>query len=156
MDRLSSLRRLLAYDDWANREALAALCRAATPPPRAVALLAHVLAARRLWLGRLRQDRTPVPVWPEPDLDRCEALLGEVETGWRDYLAGLTETALDQPVAYVNTKGEPWTSTAADILTHVVLHSAYHRGQVATELGAHGLTPAVTDYIHGVRQGLVE
>jgi len=42
-----------------------------------------------------------------------------------------------------------------DILTHVLLHSAYHRGQIAVDLRAAGLTPAYTDYIHAVRQGKI-
>jgi uncharacterized damage-inducible protein DinB len=42
------------------------------------------------------------------------------------------------------------------VLTHVVMHSAYHRGQIATHMRASGQTPAYTDFIHGVRQGLIK
>jgi uncharacterized damage-inducible protein DinB len=42
------------------------------------------------------------------------------------------------------------------MLVHTVLHSAYHRGQVAAEVRAAGGEPAYTDFIHAVRQGLVE
>ena len=56
----------------------------------------------------------------------------------------------------VNSKGEPWTSSVEDILTHVVLHAAHHRGQVASGLRAAGHEPAYTDYIHAVRRGLVK
>lgn len=40
-------------------------------------------------------------------------------------------------------------------LTHVAMHSAYHRGQIAGELREPGNTPPYTDFIHPVRQGLV-
>ena len=43
-----------------------------------------------------------------------------------------------------------------DILTHVVLHSAYHRGQIASQMRAGGAPPAYTDFIHAARQGLIE
>jgi uncharacterized damage-inducible protein DinB len=43
-----------------------------------------------------------------------------------------------------------------EILTHLVIHSAYHRGQIASDLRAAGQEPAYTDYIHAVRQGLLE
>jgi uncharacterized damage-inducible protein DinB len=43
-----------------------------------------------------------------------------------------------------------------EILTHVVIHSAYHRGQIASDVRAAGGVPAYTDYIHAVRQGLIE
>ena len=59
-------------------------------------------------------------------------------------------------MAYVNSKGEQWSTTVEDILLHVVLHSSYHRGQVAYILRAGGFTPPYTDYVHCIRNGLVE
>jgi uncharacterized damage-inducible protein DinB len=55
----------------------------------------------------------------------------------------------------VNSKGEPYTSSVEDILTHVVFHGAYHRGQIAAKMRESGLEPAYTDYIHAIRQGFV-
>ena len=49
-----------------------------------------------------------------------------------------------------------YDSLVRDILTHVFMHSAYHRGQIAVDMRQNGVTPAYTDFIHGVRQGLVE
>ena len=66
------------------------------------------------------------------------------------------EAGLSHPVSYRNSKGENWTNRKDDILLHVIMHSAYHRGQIATDMRAAGFTPASTDFIHGVRQGLVE
>lgn len=39
------------------------------------------------------------------------------------------------------------------VLTHVLLHSAYHRGQVALGMRSAGLQPAYADFIYDVRQG---
>ncbi len=39
------------------------------------------------------------------------------------------------------------------MLTHTVIHSAYHRGQIETLLRQAGSAP-YTDYIHYVRRGL--
>jgi len=72
------------------------------------------------------------------------------------YLQELTADGLEETVSYVNSKGEPWTSSVEDILTHLVLHSSYHRGQIAADTRASGHAPASTDYIHARRQGLVE
>jgi uncharacterized damage-inducible protein DinB len=38
-----------------------------------------------------------------------------------------------------------------DIATHVVFHSHYHRGQIASLVRAAGHTPAYTDFIHAIR-----
>ena len=75
---------------------------------------------------------------------------------WRDYLSDDSPDPLDRSASYKNSKGEPWTSSVRDILTHVFMHSAYHRGQIATDMRQAGHVPAYTDFIHGVRQGLVE
>ena len=59
-------------------------------------------------------------------------------------------------VGYRNSLGEYWTSTVGDILTHVAMHGAYHRAQIAAALRESGCTPAYTDFIHAARQGLIE
>jgi uncharacterized damage-inducible protein DinB len=152
---LDELRRLFDYDEWANREVLAALRRSGDPSARALRWLSHILAAQRLWHARLT-DQTPPVVWPEWTLAECETEIEAVAFEWASYLETLTPERLDAPVPYRNTKGEPWTNTVRDILTHVVMHSAYHRGQIAADLRASGHEPAVTDFIHAVRQGHLE
>jgi uncharacterized damage-inducible protein DinB len=77
----------------------------------------------------------------------------ELNRLWHDYLNTVED--LLQGVSYKNSKGEPWTSTILDVLTHVVMHSAYHRGQIASHMREIGQAPAYTDYIHAVRQGYV-
>jgi uncharacterized damage-inducible protein DinB len=157
MDRLASLRRLFVYDAWANREALAAIEKAGeAAPPRALAWLAHIAAAERLWIYRLRREGAPVVVWPDLPLARCAEEVEECARLAEDYLDALTPVDLDAPVAYVNSQGEAWTSRTEDILQHMVMHSVYHRGQIAAALRAAGATPATTDFIHAARQGLLE
>lgn len=153
MEAITHLRRLFAYDDWANREALQSI-RAPTPP-RARKVMAHVLAAERLWWNRLNGEAQAFPVWPEWTLAECGAQIADLPPRWREYLDRLTPAGPSTPVGYVNTKGESWTSRAEDILLHVVLHSTYHRGQIATDLRAAGREPATTDFVHALRQGLV-
>jgi len=154
MDLLSHFQRQFAHDGWANEEAIACL-RAGTPPERALNRMSHLVAAEWLWLGRLKQWKQAFPVWPEWTLDQCEAQAGKLPPLWNDLIRGMRPAGLDLSAAYTNSKGEEWTNTVGDILTHVLLHSSYHRGQIATELRAAGLTPATTDYVHAVRQGFV-
>ncbi|HEV2021037.1 MAG TPA: DinB family protein [Terriglobales bacterium] len=156
MDFIEHLRRLFAYDDWANRETLRLLRAAEPPPARSQKLLAHILAAELLWRGRLVEDDEPVVVWPELSLEGCEARLGQLSGLWQSYLGALDGRQLSHRVAYVNSKGEPWESAVEDVLLHVVMHSAYHRGQIASDMRNAGHTPAYTDFIHCVRQGLVK
>ncbi|HXM36872.1 MAG TPA: DinB family protein [Pyrinomonadaceae bacterium] len=156
MELLDHLRRQFAYDDWANREVLRGLPACGITTGRPVQLMAHILSAERLWLERLQRQPQSLPVWPEFSLDECQAQAAELDRLWRLYLRQTSPSLLSEEIAYQNSKGEAWTSTVEDILTHVVMHSAYHRGQIASDMRAHGHTPAYTDFIHAVRQGLVE
>lgn len=157
MELLEHLRRQFAYDDWANKEVLAAIRdEAAELPSRPLHLLAHILSAERLWLERLRQQPQTMPVWPPGTLDECEIQLAELSELWKRYFDRTTAPALEDTIAYKNSKGEAWSSTVLDVLTHIIMHSAYHRGQIASLMRAAGGTPAYTDFIHAVRQGLVK
>ncbi len=155
-EMLAHLRRLFAYDDWANREALASLTAATAPTPRSRGLLGHVIGAEWLWMARLRDDSRSAVVWPELDLQACESQISALSGEWRAYLERLRPDDLDRPIAYTNSQGERWTNRVEDILLHVVLHSAYHRGQIAADVRASGATPAYTDFIHAVRRRFIE
>jgi uncharacterized damage-inducible protein DinB len=148
------LRRQFAYDAWANREVLAVLRKNGGEDARSVQLLSHILAAESLWMERLEGKDQSVKVWPEADLALCEAQIEDLGRLWPEYLRGLTD--FSRTISYKNSKGEPWTSTIVDVLTHVAMHSTYHRGQIASHMRESGQTPAYTDFIHGIRQGLVK
>ena len=153
MNMLDYLRRLFAYDDWANREVLSSLRSASNPPPRSLKLMAHILSAEGLWLARLNQQKPALPVWPELALAQSEAEADAVGASWRSYLEQCREADLSHQIRYVNSKGE---SQVDDVLLHVITHSAYHRGQIASGMRAAGLTPAYTDFIHAIRQEIVK
>ncbi len=156
--------RMFAYDDWANRECLAAMRAARSVSAETVGRMAHILSAQKLWLERILKQRQSLPVWPVSTIEDCLRLADEMSSAWRNYLAEFTtqlesqppSRSLNEPVEYRNSKGEPWSSRVEDILTHVLFHSAYHRGQIALQMRASGAEPAYTDFIHAVRQGLVE
>jgi uncharacterized damage-inducible protein DinB len=148
------LRRQFAYDAWANREVLSAI-RGGGETQGVMRLMAHILSAEGLWLERLRGEAQSLPVWPEFDLEQCEARAKALEGLWMEYLKGMSATGLTEKISYKNSKGEAWSSTVQDVLTHVVMHSAYHRGQIASLMRAGGQTPAYTDFIHAVRSGCV-
>jgi uncharacterized damage-inducible protein DinB len=147
---------MFAYDDWANREVLASLRSAEAPPQQTVRLMAHIIAVEWLWLGRLKQERKPVVVWPELTLAECAQQQRLLPPAWAEYFGALFPGRLAASIAYVNSKGEHWSNTVEDILMHTVMHSAYHRGQIASATRAAGFTPAYTDFIEGVRRKLVE
>lgn len=155
MERITYYRRLFAYDAWANQEVLVALERADPLPPLALKRMAHILGSQSTWLRRLGHAADPLAVWPDLTLDDCEALLGRLAYAWESYLQGRADADLAAPVDYATSGGEAWTNRVDEILTHVAMHGAYHRGQIASDLRAAGSTPAATDFILAARQGAV-
>ncbi|MGB8889835.1 MAG: DinB family protein [Candidatus Korobacteraceae bacterium] len=155
MSLRSYLQRQFEHDFWANREEVRALAAIENPPALALKLLAHIVAAQWLWLDRLQRNPQRIAVWPEFPLSEYEVQLRQLEQMWRSYLVSLSEEDLTTACRYTNSKGEGWESNVIDILAHVLLHSAHHRGQIATELRRSGNIPVPVDYIHAVRQGFV-
>jgi uncharacterized damage-inducible protein DinB len=118
--------------------------------------MGHLVGSGELWLGRLRQEPPSLPVWPDLSLEECATGIDRLAASWSLYLAALSPEDLAEGVGYRNSQGEYWTSSVADILTHVTIHGAYHRAQIAAAIRDAGGTPAYTDFIHAARQGLIE
>lgn len=152
---LTYFRRLYAYDYWANREVARALATSGPAPARSVRLMAHVVGAEWVWRGRILAGSKTMAVWPQLTPDEILREIEELRPAWETYLRELTPDRLEENASYTNSKGERFSSRLEDILTHVFMHSAYHRGQIAADMRAAGLEPVYTDFIHAVRQGRV-
>jgi len=96
-----------------------------------------------------------MPVWPALSLDECTALLERLETDWSEFLHDLSDEGLERAFDYVNSKGVAWSSTVADTLMHLIIHAAYHRGQIALRIRLGGEDPPYTDFIQVTREGLI-
>lgn len=149
---MTHLARLFRHMWWADEAVREALERAGDrAPPRAVALYAHVLGAELVWLDRVEGAAPSVAVWPETDLAGCLQLAQRARERYEAFLRSLTEEILPRPVRYTNSAGQSFATPLEDILLHVALHGAYHRGQIALLLRDAGAEPAPTDYIAFVR-----
>ena len=147
---LAQLRRLFEHAEWANAQVTAALGRQDVADD-VVELFAHVLGAEEVWLSRLEGRQSALTVWPQLDKTQVMAAATANAERYQAYLGRLTADDLAREVAYTNSAGQAFRSTIADILTHVAMHGAYHRGQVALRLRHDGLKPAPTDFIAFVR-----
>jgi uncharacterized damage-inducible protein DinB len=98
------------------------------------------------------KGETPThPVWPDLSLEQCAALVQANHRTLAAYVGALTPADLSRGVRYTNSAGREFTSSVEDILLHVGLHGAYHRGQIAWALRKGGSVPMATDYIAFVR-----
>lgn len=148
---LRYLRRLVDHLAWANERALASLRE--TADEDGLRLLAHLLATEKVWLARIRAgDSSGMEIWPELTLEGCEELMEENVAGYRDLLGELPEEDLSGKVAYENSRGVGFRTPVVEILLHVFVHGAHHRGQIARRVRAAGREPMNTDVITFVRE----
>ncbi len=159
MEIRTDFNRLLAYDHWANGEALASLEALPDPPEKARELMGHLMGAEVCWLDRMVAGRDPED-WEEWE----KADLPWLRRAWREDLparwaAFLADPALSDPArsfTYVNYLGKTNEfKRAGDAALGLLFHAAYHRGQVATAVRAAGGKPAVTDFVHAARTGVL-
>jgi uncharacterized damage-inducible protein DinB len=136
---------------WADARVLESLRAAQSVLKKDLDLYAHVLGSEHVWLSRINGTAPKLAVWPSLTLDECEKLGGENAGAYQKLASELTPETRSRPITYRNSAGDEFTSTLEDILTHVSLHGAYHRGQIAASLRAAGDTPVPTDYIAFVR-----
>jgi hypothetical protein len=153
LDGLPDLARQLDYELWAATGVARSLAAPEAPElPRR--RFAHLAATHALWLARIAGSPSALAVWPELDVVASLAAVRDAVGRWRVLVAD--RAALARRVEYVNSAGQAWSNTVGEILTHALLHSAYHRGQIASDLRAAGLEPAYTDFIHAVRSGALD
>lgn len=147
------LERLFRWVFWADTRSLALLRESPAAQAEALPLQAHNLAAEHTWLSRLEQREPRHPVWPTLTLVECEQLRTENEAGYRAVLEKLDESRLADICHYRNAAGQEFSTPVIDILTQVITHGAYHRGQIAKIIARHGGTVVSTDFIMFSREG---
>lgn len=149
---------LYQYNRWANVQVLdassklteAQFTRDLSSGHRSVRdTLAHILAAEWIWHRRWN-GISPKALFNPLDFPNVGALRvkwADVEREQTEFVTAVTDESLERVIAYVNTKGEEWEYTLCQMMQHVVNHSSYHRGQVATMLRQLGAEPAPTDFL---------
>ena len=145
----TDLARSFRYDAWANRKILHALIQTPSLDERSRQIMVHLLMSQKVWLTRLQgKDTSALSIWPGPAaLGECESLLEENDQGYQQFLTGLPAERLGEVVSYRTSTGSDFHTAVADILTQVLLHGSYHRGQLAIALKQQGTSPPATDYI---------
>ncbi len=152
MNEQGYFRRLAAHDEWANRKLVEGLRALPSTPQRALDVMAHIIGTEWTWLGRIHRSAPAMKVWPGISLDACDQELRKLRQAWEGLLGS---TDLDLTYPYTNTKGERFENNVRDTLTHVFLHSHYHRGQIVRMIRESGAEPPYIDFIDAVRKGYV-
>lgn len=147
--------RQFQFEHWANEKIIKAIANAKTISDDTLALLHHIFAAHLEWYGRIMGHSGPEPLWRVTPLESCKVLHRTIQHNWSSYLASLHKTDLEKLILYQNTRGVAYQTSVADILAQLLLHSAYHRGQLIKQLKEQGLTYPNVDFIQFTRESQI-
>jgi len=111
---------------------------------KAEKLYNHILNAHQIWNNRIDPKQAVFGAW---ELHPVQDLKGIENINYEHTLQILNEYDLKLIINYSNSKGQLFSNSIQDMLFHIINHSTYHRGQIATEFKRQGLEPLVTDYI---------
>ena len=106
----------------------------------------HIIGAEKIWLDRLQHN--PNPSWLPATFAGSKTDAMQV---WEAASAGLLlftqdleEAQLSAPMKYKRLNGEEYEHETYKILAHIFNHSAYHRGQLVTQLRQMGFEDVTT------------
>ncbi|MGH7360663.1 MAG: DinB family protein, partial [Candidatus Methylomirabilales bacterium] len=118
------------------------------------ATVVHIRGAEELYLKRWRGESPTALVSPDnfASFAALRRRWDELEAELQRFLAALTEDAVLRVVRYRDTRGNAYATPLWQMMQHVVNHSTYHRGQVATLLRQLGARAVATDLISYYRQ----
>ena len=164
MPLIDCYRRWFEYEKDSHAKVLASLdavpiqLRANSSYQKAVDLMAHIVAARRLWLFRLGvTNEGPSTIFHDgATLADVSRDLLEMQSIWEGYLRRLTNDDLATTFEYHSLDGPRYRNTIEDILTQLFGHSWYHRGQIAMLVRSIGAEPAATDFVFWTRESIPE
>jgi len=145
------LQRLFEHLAWADERVVRVTI--ATEDAETLRLLSHLLASEVVWYARIETGQSEhLKIWPTLSPAQCADLSRENVRAYRKIVEALTPEDLEREVVYRNSKGTEYRTALVDILLHVALHGAYHRGQIALRVRDAGHEPVNTDYITFVRE----
>lgn len=143
------LQTLYGYQAWANHDLLdkLALLDEATQAAEldtALRLISHYHVVAEIFAAHLTgadHRYTSDNTVAMPRLDELRASVTATDRWYQDYVRAVSSEALSEAVAFSFTDGDKGCMTRQEMLLHVALHSAVHRGEVCRILSQLSITP---------------
>jgi len=157
MDQVSTLERLFRYKANSNKEILAAmrLFDDASPAKEiAIRVLSHTYVVDRIFAANLtgtEHGYTLANTSQAPSLEELSATIKTSDQWYIDYVWLLDEAQMAERIDFTFTDGEPGRMSREEMLWHVAIHGAGHRGQVGWIMTENSITPPAdrfTSYLH--------
>lgn len=142
---------LQRFNNWANGVVVETF-EGKDVPSKAVELMSHIVNANILWLDRLEGRISDTEVWKVYDKNQFRDLLAKSDLALMNFILSVDDMKFSEMIEYANSKGEVFRSGVGEILTHLNVHAAYHRGQIISLIKDIVSQLPYTDYIHYARK----
>src|ERR1700761_8139594 len=117
---------LFKYDRYASQLIIDTINKTESNS-EALRLMAHMLAAQQVWLGRCKnQGAVTYELWPDWKADSLQLIMNENHQQWINFLEYLSPDDFENNISYKNSKGDAFENKLTDILTHVINHGTHH------------------------------
>jgi uncharacterized damage-inducible protein DinB len=138
--------KLFEYDEWANERVVGCLNQQQVNDGKVIGLMGHVFVAQLVWANRVMGIPPPaLKLWDDYKVAQLTNLRHQAVEQWRKFFRENDD--LSRKITYTNFSGKTFTNDVQNIMTHVIHHSTYHRGQVAILLPSLGFQAVNTDFI---------
>jgi uncharacterized damage-inducible protein DinB len=125
----------LQFEYWACLELVKSMKIAQPLDDRALLLFSHILSSAKIWLNRIKGEPSTVTMFQERTLAECEVLMEENKVNWMNYLDKMDESEMHRMFEFIfPIDGSKKRISVIDGITHLMYHSAYHKGQIVTRL----------------------
>jgi uncharacterized damage-inducible protein DinB len=159
----STLERLFMFKAWADDELLTDLARLGDEHPvvgHALKALSHTLIVDRIFAAHLRNGKHAYTSANSHELPTLHDLSTSLRTSDLEYVAytsGLNRKQLTERIHFTFTDGAPGCMSREEMLMHLVVHGAGHRGQIGALMLMSALAPSrdgFTTYLHATEAHL--
>ena len=149
MSATTLLHSLFKYKAWSNDQLFVELAKVdpvAQQEARhnAMRILNHIYVVDQIFaahLSRAVQSFTATNTTETPTLEALRDGVAMLDAWYLDYVVDLSPEQLAEKISFTFTDGDKGLMTREEMLTHVSLHGAYHRGGAGRIMNVAGTPP---------------
>ena len=143
---MTDLVKLTDYSIWANELWIGFVENNFPGNEYLLKRMGHILLGEQAWFQRIAGEEPDKDIWKLmtiPELKEIHRIHRDV---YNRLLNGSSQS-LERTLSYQRFTGEKYQSPVSQILLHLSMHGAHHRGQMATYVSAKGVVPINTDFV---------
>lgn len=138
---------LLEYNKTCNSDIIKIIIDNKIENTKINKLISHILNVQDIWISRLEKRIARFNVWELHQNNLLDEINTQLHIESQYFINSLSEMDFEGIIRFMNNKGEGYNTEIKNGLTHLILHSNHHRGQIATILRQLDIEPPSLGYV---------